>query len=75
MPAMKYCMFEVTEDELNQVVDEMSNIDSWKDKDFSEREVFHRNKLYELCRLYINEYNRLNNEQQLEIKYGILCNS
>lgn len=66
MPSMSYCMFENTESELQQCVDTMAGASSLEQLDLNshEREAFMR--MWNLCREFLAEHERLLNVEELE---------
>ena len=67
MASMSYCMFENTETEMNQVVEEMQQANSWEDLDLNSYEDSAKEGLYELCQLYIKHFDRLSEELNKEM--------
>lgn len=59
MPSMSYCMFENTANEMNQVLNKMSQSDSIDDLDMNEYEQRAFRDLYEQCQEYIVRYREL----------------
>lgn len=59
MPSMSYCMFENTANEMNQVLNKMSESDSIDDLDMNEYEQRAFRDLYEQCQEYIVRYREL----------------
>lgn len=66
MASMSYCMFENTAAELDQVVDAMKEAITWGDLDLNEYEKSAKERLYNLCEAYINQYKRLEEASQYE---------
>lgn len=64
MASMSYCMFENTATELAQVANEMSEVDTWEDLDLSEYERHAKERLYDLCEMYLSHYRRLEEASQ-----------
>lgn len=59
MASMSYCMFENSATELDQVVDAMTEACNWEDLDLNEYEQHAKERLYDLCKAYIKQYNWL----------------
>ena len=62
MPSMSYCMFENTSIELSQCVDAMENANDIEDLDLSSYEQDAYLEMYALCKAYINEFDRIEEE-------------
>jgi hypothetical protein len=62
MPSMSYCMFENTSIELSQCVDAMENANDIEDLDLSSYEQDAFREMYALCKAYINEFDRIEEE-------------
>ena len=67
MTSMSYCMFENTASELNQVVQAMSEAETWEDLDLNEYENRAKETLYELCQNYIEAYTHFSDMQECEV--------
>ena len=61
MPSMSYCMFENTESELGQCVGAMEEAETLQDLDMNqyEQQAFYR--MWDLCRTFLAEHERLLN--------------
>ena len=66
MTSLSYCMFENTATELNQVVYAMQTADSWEDLDLNEYELRAKERLFRLCRNYIEAYSNLSELEESE---------
>ena len=62
MPSMSYCMFENTTIEMNQCVGSMIDAGTIDDLDLNEYEQSAFQLMYEQCKRYITEYERLAGE-------------
>ena len=62
MPSMSYCKFENTSIELTQCVDAMENANDIEDLDLSSYEQDAFREMYTLCKAYINEFDRIEEE-------------
>ena len=63
MSNMTYCMFENTADNLGQVVDAMYDAGETSDLDLKQYEKEGMESLYRLCKAYIQEYDRLKEDE------------
>ena len=59
MPSMSYCKFENTSIELTQCVDAMENARDMDDLDLNSYEQDAFREMYALCKAYINEFDRI----------------
>ena len=57
MASMQYCMFENTVLEMQQILNAMTEAESWNDLDLSEYESRAKETLFDLCQNYIEAYN------------------
>lgn len=57
MASMQYCMFENTAIEMQQIIDSMSEAESWNDLDLNKYESRAKDRLFDLCQNYIEAYN------------------
>lgn len=57
MASMQYCMFENTVLEMRQILNAMSDAESWNDLDLNEYESRAKETLFDLCQNYIEAYN------------------
>jgi hypothetical protein len=62
MASMTYCMFENTSLEMKQVVDSMEESSSWEELDLNEYEESARQRLYNLCKRYVRNFDRLSDD-------------
>lgn len=63
MPSMSYCMFENTESELGQCVDAMEQAETLEDLDLNQYEQPAFMRMWNLCRTFLAEHERLLNTQ------------
>lgn len=56
MASMQYCMFENTVLEMQQILNAMTEAESWNDLDLSEYESRAKETLFDLCQNYIEAY-------------------
>ena len=62
MPSMSYCMFENTAGEMKQVVTAMREANDIEALDLNEYEQDAYRDLYEMCKRYVIEFERLSEE-------------
>ena len=62
MPSMSYCMFENTASEMKLVVFAMKNANDIEALDLNEYEQDAYRDLYEMCKRYVVEFERLSEE-------------
>ena len=62
MPSMSYCKFENTSIELTQCVTAMENARDMDDLDLNSYEQGAYLEMYALCKAYINEFDRIEEE-------------
>lgn len=65
MASMTYCMFENTVLEMEQVTNAMEEVNSWEDMDLNEYEKRAKKHLYDLCVKYIEEYQWLEESEDI----------
>ena len=65
-PSLQYCMFENTVLEMQQIVNSMSDAESWNDLDLNEYESRAKETLYDLCQNYIEAYNHFSDVEECE---------
>ena len=62
MPSMSYCMFENTSNEMNQCIGNMIEAGTIDDLDLNEYEQDAFRLMYDMCKRYIVEFERLSEE-------------
>ena len=67
MPSMSYCMFENTVEEMKQCLDAVENVNYVEDLDLNEYEKRSLPRLYDLCKRFTEEFERITENEESTI--------